>query len=132
MKVEVNLENILKYGLDVITGNSRADLLAAAARAAEVNEVMHVIIPDVEGGDTEAPTERNSFEHFGDLPAPEEATHMQSNGTAYGRTKLRLTERSLIELKTMALADGLTEEEWDYWVANAVEVIDNPYRGKGL
>lgn len=77
MRVKVNLDNILAYGLDTITGNSRADLLAAAARAEELGEEMFVIIPDVEGGDTESPVERNSFEHYADMPLPENPTHEQ-------------------------------------------------------
>lgn len=80
MRVKVNLENILQYGLDTITGNSRADLLAAATRADELGEELFVQIPDVEGGDTEAPTERNAFEHYGsDLPEPDGEAHEQES-----------------------------------------------------
>lgn len=39
---------------------------------------MFVNIPDVEGGDNEAPKERNVFEHFSpELPEPDGATHLQ-------------------------------------------------------
>jgi hypothetical protein len=127
MRIEVTLENILKYNLDVITGNSRADLLAAAARAEEAGEAMYVTIPDVMGGDTEAPEERNTFEHYADLPDPDGRKHVQQSIGAQGRTKMRLTQKSVDGLKAEVLDGGIPEEEWEYWLANAVEIVENPY-----
>ena len=77
MRVKVTLENILAYGLDTLTGNTRGDLLARAAQEAEEGNDMYVVIPDVVGGDTEAPTERNVFEHFSKAPDPEGVGHEQ-------------------------------------------------------
>lgn len=78
MRVRVTLSNILDYGLDVITGNSREALLTRAKWMEDNGYDFWVNIPDKEGGDTDAPTERNAFEHYGpDLPEPEGATHQQ-------------------------------------------------------
>lgn len=77
MRIEVNLKNIQEYGLDTITGNSQADLLAKAAELNNNGLLMYVKLPDVEGGDTEAPTERNVFQHHSDLPEPEGNAHTQ-------------------------------------------------------
>jgi hypothetical protein len=79
MRVAVTEQNIIEYGLDKLTGNTKDELLAAAARAAEFNQVLHVKIPDVEGGDTEAPTERNTFEHYSDMPEPDGRSHEQDS-----------------------------------------------------
>lgn len=78
MRVEVTDQNISEYGLDTITGNTREDLLAQA-RELELNGYsLFIKIPDIEGGDTDAPVERNIFSHYGpDLPDPEGATHLQ-------------------------------------------------------
>lgn len=78
MKIKVTLSNIVEYGLDVITGNSRADLLAKAEEMHNNGIDFYVNITDAEGGDKDAPTERNTFEHYApDLPEPEGATHKQ-------------------------------------------------------
>lgn len=78
MRVQVTLQNILDYSLDVITGNSRADLLASAEKAEEEGYELFVNIPDVEGGATEEPQERNAFAHYGpDLPEPDGNAHIQ-------------------------------------------------------
>jgi hypothetical protein len=45
MQIEVNLDNIVKYELDKLTGNCRADLLAAAARAGETEYILNVEVP---------------------------------------------------------------------------------------
>jgi hypothetical protein len=80
MRVLVTLSNILEYGLDTITGNSREDLLARAAEMRAEGYELFVTLPDVEGGDKEAPTERNAFAHYGsDLPEPEGPSHEQSS-----------------------------------------------------
>lgn len=80
MRVLVTLQNIMEYGLDTVTGNSRADLLARAEELERQGEQLYVRIPDVEGGENDEPTERNSFEHFGgDLPEPEGHTHKQES-----------------------------------------------------
>src|SRR5436190_2902009 len=79
MRVKVTHDNIVAYGLDIITGNKIVDLLAAADRAEELGEEMFVVIPDVEGGDTEAPTERNAFEHFSEMPEPDGRMHEQES-----------------------------------------------------
>lgn len=77
MRIAVNSQNIIDYALHVVTGNSIQDLLARAAdHTNRYGTPMYVTIPDVNGGDTEAPTERNAFEHYGGLPEPE-ATHAQ-------------------------------------------------------
>lgn len=91
MRVKVTLDNILDYGLDAITGNSRADLLARAAEEEALGFEMYVNIPDVVGGDTEIPEERNVFEHFGSdgLPEPDGAVHQQE--------AVNLSERAYIE-----------------------------------
>lgn len=79
MRVLVNLSNILEYGLDTLTGNSRDDLLARAKEMEEAGYELFVTLPDVEGGDKEAPTERNVFDHFNtDLPEPDGAVHSQT------------------------------------------------------
>lgn len=92
MRVLVNLSNILEYGLDTLTGNSRDDLLARAKEMEEAGYEMFVNIPDAEGGDKEAPTERNVFDHFSsELPEPEGAAHSQ--------TALNLTNHPLPEVK---------------------------------
>jgi len=78
MRVLVTLQNILEYGLDTLTGNSRTDLLARAAELEREGFELYVKIPDVQGGDIEAPTERNTFDHYGpDLPDPEGVAHKQ-------------------------------------------------------
>jgi hypothetical protein len=77
MRVQVTLENILAYGLDTLTGNTREDLLARAAQEEAEGNNMYVIIPDVAGGDTEAPTERNIFAHFSEMPDPDGRSHDQ-------------------------------------------------------
>lgn len=78
MKVLVTLSNITEYGLDVITGNSREDLLARARQMETDGYEMYVNIPDVEGGDTDVPAERNVFQHYSsDLPVPDGPTHAQ-------------------------------------------------------
>lgn len=78
MRIKVNLSNILEYGLDTLTGNSRADLLARAEELHNNGLEMYVTIPDAEGGDNDAPTERNAFEHYAtDLPEPEGPAHKQ-------------------------------------------------------
>lgn len=78
MKVKVTPENIIEYGLDVLTGNTAADLLARAKELEKDGYELYVRIPDVEGGDNDAPTERNIFDHFGPgLPDPEGFTHKQ-------------------------------------------------------
>lgn len=46
MQVEVNEENILRFSLVQLTGNSKEDLLAAAARAEEEGYVLTCRIPD--------------------------------------------------------------------------------------
>lgn len=79
MRIRVTLPNILDYGLDVLTGKSRADLLATAEEFSNNGKVYYVHIPDVEGGDTEAPTERNVFEHHVSLPEPEGHSHKQES-----------------------------------------------------
>lgn len=79
MRIQVTEENITKYGLDVVTGNHRVDLLNAAKRAKEEGRDLWVNIPDVIGGDTEAPTERNAFEHYDGLPEPDGFTHSQDS-----------------------------------------------------
>ena len=76
MRVKVTLQNILEYGLDTITGNTRGDLLARAAAMEADGYEMFVNIPDVEGGDKEVPQERNIFKHYSsDLPDPEGNVH---------------------------------------------------------
>lgn len=78
MRVLVTLANIVEYGLDTVTGNTRADLLARAKEMRDEGYDMYVNLPDVEGGDTDVPTERNVFEHFNEeLPVPEGLTHTQ-------------------------------------------------------
>lgn len=78
MRVLVTPENIIEYGLDVITENSRESLLIRAAQMRENGYDFYVNIPDVEGGDTEAPAERNVFEHYNtELPTPDGAAHSQ-------------------------------------------------------
>ena len=80
MRVQVTLQNILEYGLDVITGNTRADLLARAEEAKTNGYEMFVTVPDVKGGDTEAPKERNIFEHYNsDLRDPDGRRHEQTS-----------------------------------------------------
>lgn len=80
MKIRVTLSNILEYGLDVVTGRSRADLLATAESYNNNGAEYYIHIPDVAGGDNDAPTERNAFEHFSsDLPEPEGHTHKQES-----------------------------------------------------
>jgi hypothetical protein len=78
VRVLVNMSNIIEYGLDVITGNSRESLLIRAAQLSENGYDFYINIPDVEGGDNDAPQERNAFEHFSsDLPEPDGFTHSQ-------------------------------------------------------
>jgi len=78
MRVRVTLANIVEYGLDTLTGNSRIELLARAQEMEANGYDMFVTLPDVEGGDTEAPTERNVFEHFNtELPIPDGSAHSQ-------------------------------------------------------
>lgn len=89
MRVQVTEENILKYGLDVITGNHRVDLMARAREAELAGLDLWVKIPDVMGGDTEAPTERNAFEHYDGLPEPDGFTHPQES--------LSLEEQAYVE-----------------------------------
>lgn len=79
MRVLVTLSNIIEYSLDTITGNTREDLLLRAAEMRDNGYDMFVNLPDVMGGEREAPTERNVFEHFNDeLPEPEGAVHSQT------------------------------------------------------
>jgi hypothetical protein len=47
VQVEVNEENIVKYDLVRLTGNTKEDLLAAAARAEEEGYVLTCRIPEV-------------------------------------------------------------------------------------
>lgn len=78
MRVKVTLLNVLDYGLDVLTGNSVEDLLAKAAEMEAKGFDLYVNVPDVEGGDKDAPTERNIFEHYTpELPEPEGFSHIQ-------------------------------------------------------
>lgn len=80
MRIKVTLSNILEYGLDTITGNNRSVLLARAAEMEANGFELFVNLPDVMGGEQEAPTERNVFEHFNaELPEPDGATHSQSS-----------------------------------------------------
>lgn len=80
MKVLVTLSNILEYGLDTITKNSREDLLAKAKELETNGYELYVTLPDVDGGDTEAPVERNAFQHYSsDLPEPDGFTHKQKS-----------------------------------------------------
>jgi hypothetical protein len=79
MRVLVTLSNILEYGLDTITGNTREDLLARAAEMEANGYEMFVNLPDIMGGEQEAPTERNVFDHFNsELPEPDGAVHSQT------------------------------------------------------
>ena len=78
MRVQVTPQNIVEYGLDKLTGNSTGDLLARAAEMEASGYELFVRIPDIEGGDTEAPTERNVFEHHGGLPDPDGRSHEQA------------------------------------------------------
>ena len=79
MRILVTLSNILEYGLDTVTGNSREDLLQRAEEMKANGYDMYVNIPDAEGGEQDAPTERNVFEHFSpDLPEPDGAAHAQT------------------------------------------------------
>lgn len=80
MRVRVTPVNIDAYDLVTVTGNTREDLLARAAEAlVEGHGDFYVIIPDVLGGDTEIPTERNVFEHYDGLPEPDGYTHEQAS-----------------------------------------------------
>lgn len=80
MRIKVTAANILEYGLDRLTGNSTADLLAQAQELKRTSGYeLYVKIPDAEGGDTEAPTERNNFEHYEGFPEPEGFTHPQES-----------------------------------------------------
>lgn len=79
MRIQVTEENILKYGLDIITGNHRIDLLARAREAETAGLDLWVNIPDAMGGDTEAPAERNAFEHYEGFPEPDGFTHPQES-----------------------------------------------------
>jgi len=79
MRVQVNLQNILDYSLDTLTGNTRQDLLARAAELERDGFDMFVNIPDAEGGDTEAPEERNIFKHHAGLPEPGGGSHEQTS-----------------------------------------------------
>lgn len=90
MRIKVDLSNIIEYGLDTLTGNSRADLLTKAKQAEALGNDLYVNIPDAQGGDNEVPTERNAFEHFAsDLPVPEGHTHKQE--------ALNLAEQAYLE-----------------------------------
>lgn len=108
MRVKVTLSNIIEYSLDVITGNSRADLLARAKEMEDSGYELFVRIPDVEGGDTEVPTERNAFEHYGpDLPEPE--------GVAHEQLSLSLEEQAyLLEPCSYARYD-FPDGDWAWW-----------------
>lgn len=77
MRIKVTPETILEYGLDTLTGNSKEELLVKVAELGEHGMDLFVNMPDVEGGDTETPEERNIFEHYNpdELPEPEGKTH---------------------------------------------------------
>lgn len=77
MRIRVTLPNILDYSLDVITGRSRADLLATAEQYKNNGAEYYIHIPDATGGETEVPKERNAFEHYNDFPEPDDVTHRQ-------------------------------------------------------
>jgi len=80
MRILVTASTIMEYGLDKLTGNSKEDLLARVEEMKVSGYDMYVNLPDAEGGDTEAPNERNVFEHFSDdLPEPDGATHSQDS-----------------------------------------------------
>lgn len=80
MQIQVTLSNILEYGLDVVTGRSRADLLATAKEMEKNGSDFYIHIPDVAGGDNDVPSERNVFDHFSpELPEPEGFTHKQES-----------------------------------------------------
>jgi hypothetical protein len=78
MRILVTAASIAEYGLDKITGNSKEELMIRVEQMKANGYDMFVNLPDVQGGDTEAPNERNVFEHFGDeLPEPDGAAHSQ-------------------------------------------------------
>ena len=79
MKIKVTMANILEYGLDTLTGNSQADLMARAKEMEANGFELYVTIPDAQGGDRDAPNERNNFEHYEGFPEPDGYTHPQES-----------------------------------------------------
>jgi hypothetical protein len=68
MRVEVNEQNIVLYGLVQLTGNSSEIMLVHAAEAAAAGYILTCEIPDVE-----ETIDMNVFEAAGSTPAePEE------------------------------------------------------------
>lgn len=80
MRVQVTKQNILEYGLDIITGNSQDELLIRASEMERDGYELFINIPDVEGGDNDIPEERNAFEHYNsDLPDPDGVAHSNTS-----------------------------------------------------
>ena len=75
MRILVTLENIDKYDLVKLTGFTKEELLHLAS------DGLYLQIPDVEGGDTETPEDRNVFAHWDELPEPEGYVHEQKTSS---------------------------------------------------
>jgi len=85
MRILVTTSSIVEYGLDKLSGNTKEDLMARVDQMKAEGYDLYINLPDAEGGDTEAPKERNVFEHFSDeLPEPDGVAHSQEAVNLYG------------------------------------------------
>jgi len=115
MRVKVNLQNILDYSLDTLTGNTRADLLARASEMEASGFELFVKIPDVVGGDTEAPEERNAFSHYSsELPEPE--------GTSHPQESVDLTDQAYIQNPCSYKKQVIIESNDILWICTVHEM----------
>lgn len=90
MRIQVTEENIDQYDLVRLTGKSKAELLSLAVLEWLEGNEFWVRIPDVAGGDTEAPTDRNVFEHFTELPVPDGHMHEQKAANLFDECSYKL------------------------------------------
>lgn len=74
MRVEVNETNIDLFQLELLTGNSREDMLNAAAEAAREGYTLSCQIPD-----SSEEIKFNAFEHLDSTPAPKVEVSDQVN-----------------------------------------------------